>query len=90
MGQPEFRLPLLLVGALVTPIGLLIYAWTADNKILWIGPDIGIAIVGCGTVLTITCLSGYMIESFPLVSASAMAAATFLRSLAGFVSVLAV
>lgn len=85
-GRPEYRLPLLMVGAISSPIGILIYSWTAQNRVLWIGPDIGVAVFGFGSVMTMICTSGYMIECFPLVAASAVAAATCLRSIAAFVS----
>lgn len=85
-GRPEYRLPLLMVGAAFAPIGIMIYSWTAQEECLWIGPDIGVGIFGFGIVMSMICTSGYMIECFPLVAASAVAAATCLRSIAGFVS----
>lgn len=85
-GKPEYRLPLLMVGAIFSPIGILIYSWTAQFQTAWIGPDIGVGVFSLGVVLTMICISGYMIECFPLVAASATAAATCLRSIAGFVS----
>lgn len=85
-GKPEYRLPLLIVGAVVSPIGILIYAWTAEYQTLWVGPDFGVGIFGFGVVLTMICISGYIIECFPQVAASAVAAATCLRSLTAFVS----
>lgn len=84
-GSPEYRLPLLLVSAVILPIGMLIYAWTAQYKTYFLGPDIGVGIFGFGVVISMSCISGYMIESFPTYAASAMAAATCLRSFAGFV-----
>lgn len=42
---PEYRVPLMLPGALLTPIGLLIYGWSAQAKTHWIGPNIGKTIV---------------------------------------------
>lgn len=85
-GKPEYRLPLLIIGAVFFPIGILIYAWTVQTRALWIGPDVGVGIFGFGVVVTMICISGYMIECFPLVAASAMAAATCLRSIVAFVS----
>ena len=31
-GRPEFRVPLMFVGSLITPIGIFIYGWTAQYK----------------------------------------------------------
>ena len=37
-GLPEFRLPVLLIGALMVPVGLLWYGWSARSTIHWIMP----------------------------------------------------
>lgn len=47
--KPEHRLPLLFVGALLTPIGLFLYGRTADEKIRWIVPIIGSAFLGAAS-----------------------------------------
>jgi MFS family permease len=46
--KPEYRLPIMLVGALVVPIGLFLYGWSADKKLHWIVPIIGTAFLGSG------------------------------------------
>ncbi|KAG0697178.1 MFS polyamine transporter [Suillus ampliporus] len=51
----------------------------------WIAPDIGIMLVGAGIILNFQCIQTYIIDSFTLHAASALATTTFLRSLAGFV-----
>ena len=45
---PEYRLPTMFLGALVVPIGLFLYGWTADKKVHWIVPIIGSGLVGAG------------------------------------------
>lgn len=77
---PEHRLPMLAVGALVTPIGLLIYAWTAQYREPWIAVDIGVAIYAAGTFTSFQCLQLYLIDTYTTYAASATAAATILRS----------
>ncbi|PCH40176.1 MFS polyamine transporter [Wolfiporia cocos MD-104 SS10] len=84
VGKPEYRLPSMVPGTIVLPIGLLITGWTAAAKTHWIGPDIGIALVGAGTILNFQCIQTYVIDAFTLHAASALAAVTFLRSCAGF------
>ena len=37
-GRPEFRLPVLVLGALFIPVGLLWYGWSARPSIHWIMP----------------------------------------------------
>lgn len=49
--KPEYRLPPLRVGAILLPVGLFIYGWTAQYKIHWIVPIIGTAIMGVGNLV---------------------------------------
>ena len=37
-GSPEFRLPALILGALIVPVGLFWYGWSARSSIHWIVP----------------------------------------------------
>ena len=46
--KPEYRLPTMFIGALIVPIGLFLYGWTADQKVHWIVPIIGSGFVGAG------------------------------------------
>ncbi|KAH9942895.1 MFS polyamine transporter [Amylocystis lapponica] len=84
LGKPEYRLPTMIPGTFLLPIGLFITGWTATAHTHWIGPDIGIACVGAGIILNFQCIQTYVIDTFTLHAASALAAVTFLRSLAGF------
>ena len=43
VGRPEFRIPLMLFGACLLPIGLFWYGWSAQAKLHWIMPNIGAA-----------------------------------------------
>lgn len=49
--KPEYRLRPLPVGAVLLPIGLFIYGWTAEYHKHWIAPIIGMAIVGFGNLV---------------------------------------
>ncbi|KAI0749869.1 MFS polyamine transporter [Daedaleopsis nitida] len=84
VGRPEYRLPSMVPGSILLPIGLFITGWTARPDVHWIAPDIGIALVGAGTILNFQSIQTYVIDCFTLHAASALAAVTFLRSLAGF------
>ncbi|KAG6354256.1 hypothetical protein INS49_004861 [Diaporthe citri] len=83
-GLPEFRLPVLTLGACIVPIGLFIYGWTARASIHWIVPNIGSALFAGGTCLEILCVMGYMIDTYPKYAASAMASVLVLRSILAF------
>jgi len=84
VGRPEFRLPNIVPGTILLPIGLLITGWTTQNHVFWLVPDIGITFVGAGVIVAVQSIQAYLIDAFTLHAASALAAATFLRSLAGF------
>lgn len=47
-------------------------------------PDIGAAIIGIGTICAYYSIQNYIIDSYTKYAASAVAAITTLRSLAGF------
>ncbi|KLO95329.1 related to multidrug resistant protein [Fusarium fujikuroi] len=81
---PEYRVPLMLPGAILIPLGLFLYGWSADRHTAWIVPDIGIAIFGCGIILNTQALQAYVMDAFRKYVASASAASQFLRSIAGF------
>lgn len=81
--KAEYRLLPLIPGSLVVPIGLFWYGWSAEEKTHWIVPIIGTAFVGIGTLAVFMPIQSYLIDAFPLYAASAAAANTILRSLAG-------
>lgn len=85
VGKPEFRVPLMIPGALLVPVGLFWYGWSAQAKTHWILPNIGAAIFAAGTIFGFQCIQTYIVDSYTKFAASAIAAATVLRSLAGFV-----
>lgn len=83
-GRPEYRVPMMIPGALLVPIGLLIYGWTAEYKTHWIGPNIGACLFAAGTIIGFQCVQTFLVDTYTRYAASAVGAATVLRSLAGF------
>lgn len=84
VGRPEFRIPMMVPGAIVLPVGLIIYGWTAQYRVHWIGPDIGVVLLSMGVIVGFQAIQGFLVDSYTRYAASAVAAATVLRSLAGF------
>lgn len=84
VGKPEFRVPLMNVGAILVPVGLFWYGWSAQAKIHWVMPNIGAIIFSAGTIVGFQCIQTYIVDSYTRYAASALAAAAVLRSLAGF------
>ncbi|KAB8077643.1 major facilitator superfamily domain-containing protein [Aspergillus leporis] len=82
--RPEFRLPMLCIVALVIPVGLFWYGWSARPSIHWIMPNIGAAIYSGPTVVQLVCVQGYLIDTYQRYAASAMANVMVLRNLLSF------
>ncbi|QRW24297.1 major facilitator superfamily transporter [Rhizoctonia solani] len=82
-GKPEYRIPPMLFGTVLIVIGLFWYGWTAHVKAHYILPIIGSGIFGAGMMFCFMPIQLYLVDSFTY-AASAIAAATFLRSLFGF------
>ena len=81
---PEYRVPLMIPGALLVPIGLLIYGWCAQEVTHWIGPNVGIAIFSAGTTIATQCQTAYLVDAYPEFTASALAASSIMKDIAGF------
>lgn len=83
-GQPEFRMPLVIVMSLLVPIGLVTYGWSAHAHTHWIVPNIGAFLLAIGTIAAFQCVTTYLVDTFMRFAVSAVAAVTVLRSLFGF------
>ncbi|KAH8889865.1 major facilitator superfamily transporter [Thozetella sp. PMI_491] len=83
-GRPEFRTPMMMPGAVLVPVGLLIYGWSAQFRTHWIVPNLGVAIFSMGTIICFQCIQGYLVDTYTRFAASAVGAGTVLRSLGGF------
>jgi hypothetical protein len=81
---PEFRIPLIIPGALLGPIGLFIYGWSAQYHLHWAVVDLGILITLLGMQINGMPLQVYVIEAYSEHTSSAAAASQFLRSLTAF------
>jgi MFS family permease len=81
--KPEYRLPPLMVGAFLIPIGLFWYGWTANKDVHWIVPIIGTGFIGVGTMCAFLPIQMYLIDTFGIFAASALATNTVVRSLFG-------
>ncbi|CAL1711150.1 unnamed protein product [Somion occarium] len=84
VGKPEYRLPVSIPVSLGLPIGLLIAGWGARENVHWIVPDIGFVLIAAGIVAAFQAMQTYIVDAFTLYAASALAAVSCFRSLAGF------
>ena len=74
----------MLLGGIITPIGILIYGWSAYYKTHWIVPNIGSATFSIGLIITFQSSQAYIVDAYGIYSASASVAGAFLRTLCGF------
>ncbi|OTA99526.1 hypothetical protein M426DRAFT_67665 [Hypoxylon sp. CI-4A] len=81
--EPEFRLPPAIVGSILAPVGLFMFAWTCFPSVHWVVPMIGSAVFGMGNFLIFTGIFTFKVEAYPLYAASSLAANTFLRCILG-------
>ena len=78
---PEARLPPMMIGSIFFAGGCFLFGWTANRNIHWIAPIIGTVLLGFGFFTVFQSALNYLIDTFRLYSASAIAANTFLRSI---------
>lgn len=78
---PETRLFPALIGAVVAPIGMFIFAWTNGPNIHWIVCIIGMAIYCHGSIVVQLAAINYLIDSYTIFAASVLAMNGLLRAL---------
>lgn len=81
--EPEMRLPFMIFFAIFIPISFFWYGWSADKAVHWVVPIIGLLPFGVGMIGIFIPIQTYLIDAFPVYSASAIAALTVSRSLLG-------
>lgn len=84
--NPEDRIPPMIAGSIVLPIGLFWFAWTSSPHISWIPQVLSGIFIGLGIILIFMSGIQYLVDVYLLNANSAIAINTFLRSLvaAGF------
>ncbi|KAE9978866.1 hypothetical protein BLS_000242 [Venturia inaequalis] len=81
-GVPEYRLPLMVPASLISAGGIFLFGWSAQAKMHWIVPDIGIALFTAASVICYLSIQMYLVDTYTRYAASASAASCFLRSIA--------
>ncbi|KAF6828370.1 MFS multidrug transporter [Colletotrichum plurivorum] len=83
-GRPEFRVPMMLRGAVLVPAGLLVNVWTAQAKAHWVWPNLGTMMLSAGVIMGFQGIQAFLVDSYQRYAASAIGAVMVLRSVAGF------
>lgn len=84
VGLPEFRVPCMAMGAVLTTAGLFWYGWSVQARLHWSMPNVGALVYMAGTWCCQQGTQVYLIDCYQTYAASAMAACAILRSLVGF------
>ncbi|KAK8194860.1 major facilitator superfamily domain-containing protein [Phyllosticta capitalensis] len=80
---PEERLIPMMIGSVVFPAGLFMFAWTSNPHILWVPQVIAGGLIGLGLFLVFLQGLVYIIDVYLMHANSALAGNTILRSLSG-------
>lgn len=81
---PEHRIPLAIPGAILAPLALFLYGWTAEYKLHWFVVDLGVFLVCFFMQAQGMPMQAYVMDAYVDHTSSAMAASQLLRSLAAF------
>lgn len=79
--EPEVFIPMAIVGSVLMPIGIIIFAWTSSPDIHWIGPLFGGGIYAAGAFIVFQTLFNYLSMSFWRYLASVFAGNALFRSI---------
>ena len=66
------------------PVGLFLYGWSVQYRLHWLIPNVAAALLGSGIITGMQSITSYVVDTYPLYTASAAAALTVLRAIAGF------
>ena len=83
IAKPEFRLPIMIFGTALMPIGLLCWGWSGQQRTHWIVPNLGSMLFSTGIYICIASVSVYTIDVYHKYAASAMATNLVVKSMAG-------
>lgn len=79
-GRPEYRVPLMLLGAVCLPAGFILYGWSADKHVFWLVPNIGIFFVAMGIIIISQGIKLYNVSTYGTFAASATGAVNLTRA----------
>ncbi|CAN8103430.1 unnamed protein product [Discula destructiva] len=82
-GVPEARMWMARGGAFLLPISLFWFGWTSYTSVPWIVPVIASGFFGLGIYIVILSILNYVVDSYGLYSASALAGVILVRNTVG-------
>lgn len=84
-GTPEHRIPYLVPGMVLMPVGLFWYGWSAEHTLHWVMVDIGAVVFTLGSFVGAQAVTAYQLDEFAEFSASASAASRVVSYVLAFV-----
>jgi MFS family permease len=78
--SPECRIPPMILGSCLVPLGILSFGWAVQYRLHWIAPIIFSGLVGYGYVSIAISAWIYLVDAFGIYSASATAGTVLLRN----------
>lgn len=87
--KPEYRLPPLIPCGFIIPAGFFLYGWTAYYRVHWIVPILSTALIGVGNLTVFMIVQVFLVDTYTVFAASALAANAVVRSVLGAVLPLA-
>lgn len=82
-GQPEYRLPLTIIGAFMTPLSVALFGWSIELDLPLPVLLFSVTMLGGTVLLTCVPLMAYVVDAFGLYSASAITGVIVTRCLMG-------
>lgn len=83
VGQPEYRLPLVILGATLFPFAILLYGWSADLHLPPFVLLLSVVLLGAFLLQGFLPLMAYVVDAFGIYSASSVTAIIFTRCVMG-------
>lgn len=80
---PEAMVSVVCLAAILIPVGEIIFAWTCTPNVHWIAPIIAGVPFGAGNAAVFIYASTYLVHSYDIYAASALAGNAVLRSIMG-------
>ncbi|KAK3707153.1 hypothetical protein LTR37_012322 [Vermiconidia calcicola] len=81
---PDARLPPMIIGGCLFVTGLFWFGWTADPRFHWSIPTVATCFIGAGFNTIFQACINFLVDTYGLYAASAVASNTILRSLLAF------
>ncbi|PCG89521.1 Major facilitator superfamily domain, general substrate transporter [Penicillium occitanis (nom. inval.)] len=81
--EPEFRLWSFLPSGLIMPAGLILYGVGAANGLPWIGPIIGMGLVGFGLSVAAILTMAYVVDCYKTIDGEAVTTVILIRNIIG-------